>query len=122
MRCDLLLGGDDLLAIDVVAAQAMGFGVEEIPLLALASELGRVRPSEVDLVGDFAGLASLPKKPFRLTIGKIRRVALWLNGFDVDLEPLHAAMDPVRATWHRVNRWKKKERLAEGPWKAYAEE
>ena len=39
---------------------------------------------------------------------------------DLPLEPLHRAMDPVRVAWHRLNRWRKKTRLAEGPWKDYA--
>jgi uncharacterized protein (DUF362 family) len=119
VRCDVLLGGADVLAIDVVAAKTMGFRPEEIPLLAEAISRGRLDPAAVRVTGDFEDLSSVPDRRFRLEIGRIRRVGLWLIQFDIDLEPLLAVTDPVRVLWHRLNRWQKRERLAEGPWKDY---
>jgi uncharacterized protein (DUF362 family) len=120
VRCDLLLAGRDVLAIDVVAARVMGFAPGEIPLLAAATARGRLDPAAVILDGDFASLDALPPRRFELTIGRVRKVANWLLRFDVDLEPLYALTDPLRVTWHRVNRHRKRHVLAEGPWKEYA--
>lgn len=119
VRCDVLLGGDDVLAIDVVAARTMGFQPAEIPLLAEAISRGRLDPAALGLSGDFTDLASIPDRRFRLEIGRIRKVALWLLRFDVDLEPVYAATDPLRVLWHRVNRRKKRRQLADGPWREY---
>lgn len=122
VRCDLILGGRDVLAIDLLAARTMGFDETRIPLLSLAVARGRLQPANVTVVGDFHSPGALPQHSFRLEIGRIRKVALWITKFDVNLEPLHRIMDPVRVTWHRVNKWKKRERLADGPWQDYARE
>ncbi len=119
VRCDLLLSGRDLLAIDVVAARVMGFRASEIPLLTTAMARGKLDPASVTIGGDYDDLATIPSRRFRLEIGRVRKVALWLLRFDVDLEPLYAATDPLRVAWHRFNRRKKQRKLAEGPWIDY---
>jgi uncharacterized protein (DUF362 family) len=119
VRCDLLLGGTDVLAIDVVAARLMGFQPDAVPLLRLALERRRVG-LDVPLAGDFTA-ADLPGRPFQLRIGRIRRVAVWLAAHDLDAEVLLAATDGVRVLWHRLNYLRKKRRLADGPWREYAQ-
>ena len=38
-RVDLILAGEDTLAVDKVASEIMGFSVDEVPLLKLAAEM-----------------------------------------------------------------------------------
>ncbi len=118
VRVDLLLGGTDVLAIDVVAARLMGFRPEAVPLLRLAFERGRVE-REVSVEGDFAA-ADLPEHRFQLQLGKIRKVAVWMAKHHLDIEPIFAATDGLRVLWHRVNYQRKKRALADGPWQEYA--
>ncbi len=120
VRCDLLLAGDDVLAVDVVAARVMGFSPQEVPLLAMAFERGVIAESDVTVAGD-GSTSNLGRKRFHLEIGRVRRLAIWLHGLDIDTEPVWAATDPLRVLWHRLNFRRKQARLASGPWKEYAE-
>ncbi|MFO0589664.1 MAG: DUF362 domain-containing protein [Polyangiaceae bacterium] len=117
VRCDLLVGGRDPVAIDVVAARLMGFDPESVPLLRMALDVGRVT-LDVPVRGDFEAKA-LPAQRFVLTLGRIRKTVHWLTDHGVDVDPLLALTDGLRATWHRVNYRQKKRKLAEGPWREY---
>jgi uncharacterized protein (DUF362 family) len=116
VRCDLLIAGGDLLAIDVIAAKIMGFTPEDIPLLSMAAERSLL-PQPV--VGGDVGDETLPRTRFKLEVGKIHKLAVGLARLNLDLEKLFALTDPVRVTWHRLNYRRKKARLASGPWRDY---
>jgi uncharacterized protein (DUF362 family) len=121
VRCDLLLAGDDVLALDVIAARVMGFDPAEVPLLKLASDLGRVRFEEVVFEGD-ATPRELTGRRFKLEIGKIRKAAIWLHKLDIDTEPVWAATDPLRVLWHKLNFRRKQRKLRTGAWMEYDSE
>jgi uncharacterized protein (DUF362 family) len=118
VRCDLLLAGRDVLAIDVVAARVMGYEPAEVPLLRAAMDRGRIAPSDVHLEGDLS-LDAMGGQKFKLEIGRLRRIAIWLHKLDIDTEPVWAATDPLRVLWHKVNFRRKRAMLAEGPWREY---
>ena len=117
VRCDLLMGGRDPLTIDVVAARVMGFSPDDVPLLRLARDCGRVQ-FDAPIQGDFRP-EEIPSHRFQLTLGRIRKVVHFLTDHGVDLDPLLSMTDGLRATWHRVNYRQKKQKLAEGPWRDY---
>jgi uncharacterized protein (DUF362 family) len=119
VRCDLLLSGGDVLALDVVAAKVMGFTVDQVPLLEMARAAGKLRPHRVEIAGDFS-MTTVPTRAFRLEVGKVRRIANLVAELPWNLEPIHRVADIVRVAWHRVNYFKKKRQLAEGPWQEYA--
>ncbi len=118
VRTDMLLAGSDVLALDVVAARVMGFAPEAVPLLKLAIERGKVSVGDVSIEGDLA-LDRPSDRKFRLEIGRIRRLAIWLHKIDIDTEPLWAMTDPVRVLWHRLNFRRKKAQLKQGAWMEY---
>ncbi len=63
LRADLIMGGSDPMAIDVIATRIMGFSVEEIPHLNLAlSENGTTKHAVVK--GDFSK-KNLPRYDFK---------------------------------------------------------
>lgn len=71
------------------------------------------------VAGDFAA-ADSPEHRFQLQLGKIRKVAVWMAKHHLDIEPIFAATDGLRALWHRAHYQRKKRALADGPWQEYA--
>ncbi len=63
---NLIVGGDDLLAVDTVAAKILGYRINEVPHLRLAKELGIgcADPEAIEVIGDLSPYTK--KYPFYL--------------------------------------------------------
>lgn len=119
VKCDLIFAGADPLAIDWVVAGTMGFVPGDIPLLRRAAERGLVGSGSVVVEGPFSGSA-LPRHHFALELSPVRRLtnALYRTPL-VRFAPLWAAGDVLRTRWHKLNHWRKRRRLEDGPWMEY---
>lgn len=77
VKTDLIIAGWDPIAIDVVAAEIMGFSTEDVPYLKLAKEKGMINYIEIE--GDFLE-ENLPEYNFAYKNSMLSNLDLWLRG------------------------------------------
>jgi uncharacterized protein (DUF362 family) len=117
VKLDLVLAGWDPVAVDVVVARIMGYGVEDIPYLRLAARRGRI--PEIELIGDF-NWDTLPSSPFPLEISSPRRVAAQLESTWLESCSLFRWVETLlERIYHHVTYLRKRNMLFNGPWMEY---
>jgi uncharacterized protein (DUF362 family) len=122
-RVDLILAGEDTLAVDKVASEIMWFSVEEVPLLKLAAEMGLVDLDSVKVDGDFSD--DVPRYNFAYEESRIAQFDLWLRRSWLTRRFLEYNSFFDRLAQRARRRYtayvyrKKKERVLEGDWGEY---
>jgi len=125
-RVDLILAGEDTLAVDKVAAKIMGFSVDKVPLLKLAVEMGLVDSSSVKVDGDFSD--DVPRYNFAYEESRIAQFDLWLRrnkltkGFLEYNSFFDRLAQRARRRYTAYVYMKKKDSVLEGDWREYLQE
>lgn len=122
-RTDLILGGWDPIAIDIVAAKIMGFSVDKVPHLEYAlSKPGTIKP--VIVTGDFSD-DNLPQHDFEYKESVLSNIDLWIRGnwLTGGLFGYNSLLDKfgnhARRAYTGYVYHKKKKKVLEGDWKEY---
>ena len=122
-RVDLILAGEDTLAVDKVASEIMGFSVEEVPLLKLAAEMGLVDSDSVKVEGDFSD--DMPRYNFAYEESRIAQFDLWLrrNRLTMGFLEYNSFFDRLaqraRRRYTAYVYGKKKDKVLKGDWREY---
>jgi uncharacterized protein (DUF362 family) len=124
-RVDLLLGGWNPIAVDVIAARIMGFSLDQVPHLQLALQRGMI--DEPVLKGDFSA-RDLPDYAFEYKDSRLSKIDLWLrrNRVTGRFFSYNSLLDRLgnharRAYTSRAYR-KKQASVTNGDWLEYADE
>lgn len=124
-RVDLILAGEDTLAVDKVASEIMGFSVEEVPLLKLATRNGLLDSDSVKVEGDFSD--DVPRYNFAYKNSRLAQFDLWLrrNRLTMGFFEYNSFFDRLaqraRRRYTAYVYKKKKDSVFEGDWKDYWE-
>ncbi len=122
-RCDLIMGGWDPIAIDVVATKIMGFSNKEVPHLDYA--LSEKEPFiNIVIKGDFSE-GNLPQYNFEYKKSTLSNLDLWIRGNSITgrLFEYNSLLDRLgnhaRRAYTGYIYHKKKKKVLEGDWREY---
>jgi uncharacterized protein (DUF362 family) len=125
-RCDLILGGWDPIAIDIVATKIMGFSMKEVPHLNFSfSKNDSVK--QLMIKGDFSE-SNLPQYNFEYKKSTLSNLDLWIRGNWITggLFEYNSLFDRLgnhlRRSYTGYVYQKKKKKVLEGDWKEYEKE
>jgi len=122
IKTDLILAGWDPISLDVVSAKIMGFNVEQVPHLKLASDRGLVK--DITITGDFSE-NELPRYHFTCKTPSIANFDLWVRSnyligrFFRYNSPLDRLANITRRNYTKIIYYYKIKKVSKGDWKCY---
>ncbi|NMC59179.1 MAG: DUF362 domain-containing protein, partial [Candidatus Methanofastidiosa archaeon] len=122
IKTDLILAGWDPISLDVVSAQIMGFNLEQVPHLKLASDRGLIK--DIIITGDFSE-KELPKYHFTCKTPPIANFDLWVrkNNLTGRFFKYNSLLDRLaniaRRNYTKIIYYHKIKKVSKGDWKCY---
>jgi uncharacterized protein (DUF362 family) len=122
VKTDLIIAGWDPIAVDIVSAKIMGFGIEDVPYLNYIKNSGINK--KFNLIGDFT-LENLPNYHFSVKTPLASSLDLWFrkNTLTRRLFKYNSIIDKLANTMRRVYTtlvyFRKKKTVFKGIWAEY---
>lgn len=122
IKTDLILAGWDPISLDVVSAKIMGFNLEQVPHLKLASDQGLI--NDIFIAGDFSE-NELPRYHFTCKTPSIANFDLWVrNNYLIGRffrynSPLDRLANITRRNYTKIIYYHKIKKVSNGDWKCY---
>lgn len=118
-QMDLIVTGWDSIAIDMLFTKMLGYQVQDIPLLKMATDKGLT--PEINLKGDY-DWSDLPSFEWPLKVEAGRRLAAYLSSTWLQSFTLFRWTEArLERLYHHITFLRKKKMLFSGPWMEYGE-